>query len=56
MPVEGAHTHDVSFSFDVTAALPRPKLANEPVVTVALVNQSDAEAKPFVGSIALVRE
>jgi tyrosinase len=56
VPIEGAHTHDVSFSFDVTDALPRLKLANEPVVTIAPANQPDAEAKPFVGSVALVSE
>ena len=56
VPIEGAHTHDVSFSFDVTDALPRLKLANEPVVTIAPANKPDAEAKPFVGSVALVSE
>jgi tyrosinase len=56
VPIEGAHTHDVSFSFDVTDVLPRLKLANEPVVTIAPINQPDAEAKPFVGSVALVSE
>jgi tyrosinase len=56
VPIEGAHTHDVSFTFDVTDALPRLKLADEPVVTIAPANQPDAEAKPFVGSVALVSE
>ncbi len=56
VPIEGAHTHDVSFSFDITDSIPRLKLANEPLVTIAPVNQPDAEAKPFVGSVALVRE
>jgi len=56
VPVEGAHTHDVSFSFDVTDSIPRLKLENEPVVTIAPANQPDAEAKPFVGSVALVAE
>ena len=56
VPIEGAHTHDVSFTFDVTDDLPRLKLADEPVVTIAPVNQPDAEAKPFVGSVALVSE
>ena len=56
VPVEGSHNHDVSFSFDVTNVLPRLKLANEPTVTIAPANQPDAEAKPVVGSIALVRE
>jgi tyrosinase len=54
--IEGAHTHDVSFTFDVTDDLPRLKLADEPVVTIAPANQPDAEAKPFVGSVALVSE
>jgi tyrosinase len=56
VPVEGAHTHDVSFSFDVTDAIPRLKLENEPVVTIAPAEQPDAEAKPFVGNVALVKE
>ena len=56
VPIEGAHTHDVSFTFDVTDDLPRLKLADEPVVTIAPANQPDAEAKPFVGSVALVSE
>jgi len=56
VPVEGGHTHDVSFTFDITESIPRLKLANEPLVTIAPVNQPDAEAKPLVGSIALVSE
>jgi len=56
VPVEGAHTHDVSFSFDVTGSIAGLKLADEPVVTIAPANQPDAEAKPFLGSVALVTE
>jgi tyrosinase len=56
VPVEGAHAHDVSFSFDITDSIPRLNLTNEPLVTIAPINQPDAEAKPFVGSIALVKE
>jgi hypothetical protein len=42
--------------FGVTDSIPRLKLENEPVVTIAPVNESNAEAKPFVGSVALVTE
>ena len=56
VPVEGGHTHDVSFSFDITDSIPRLKLADEPLVTIAPINQPNSEAKPFVGSVAVVTQ
>jgi len=56
VPIEGNHTHDVSFTFDITESLAKLKLPDEPSVTIAPVNQPEAEAKPFVGSVEIVKE